>query len=211
MPKNEDGEFELILGNRQLLSVFFIVVILLGVFFTMGYIVGRNSAPVLPAEPVTARKGGDTPGKPIVVEPAGRPSPSSVESKTVQPEATPASTQPEVKTPPERKPAAPEHKPAAAVAPPTRQPVRPVTQAAVKEPQTGQTYLQLAATGHDEAKVLVGVLGEKGFHALVAPGPNEKLFRVLVGPMKDAAQITQIRDDLVKYGFKGREAIAKKY
>ena len=43
MPKNEDGEFELILGNRQLLSVFFIVVILLGVFFTMGYIVGRNS------------------------------------------------------------------------------------------------------------------------------------------------------------------------
>ena len=43
MPKNEDGEFELILGNRQLLSVFFIVVVLLGVFFTMGYIVGRNS------------------------------------------------------------------------------------------------------------------------------------------------------------------------
>ena len=45
MPKNEDGEFELILANRQLLSVFFIVVILLGVFFTMGYIVGRNSGP----------------------------------------------------------------------------------------------------------------------------------------------------------------------
>ena len=36
MPKNEDGEFELILANRQLLSVFFIVVVLLGVFFTMG-------------------------------------------------------------------------------------------------------------------------------------------------------------------------------
>ena len=45
MPKNEDGEFELILANRQLLSVFFIVVVLLGVFFTMGYIVGRNSGP----------------------------------------------------------------------------------------------------------------------------------------------------------------------
>ena len=45
MPKTEDGEFELILGNRQLLSVFFIVVVLLGVFFTMGYIVGRNSGP----------------------------------------------------------------------------------------------------------------------------------------------------------------------
>src|SRR4051794_12419846 len=44
--KNEDtGEFELVLGNKQLLSGFFIVVILFGVFFTMGYIVGRNSAP----------------------------------------------------------------------------------------------------------------------------------------------------------------------
>ena len=36
MPKNEDGEFELILGNRQLISVFLIVIILLliGVFPT---------------------------------------------------------------------------------------------------------------------------------------------------------------------------------
>jgi len=46
VPRNDDGEFELILGNRQLMSVFFIVVILLGVFFAMGYIVGRNSSPV---------------------------------------------------------------------------------------------------------------------------------------------------------------------
>ncbi len=56
MPTNEDGEFELILGNRQMMSVFFIVVILLGVFFTMGYIVGRNSSPVATAEVNPARK-----------------------------------------------------------------------------------------------------------------------------------------------------------
>src|SRR5690242_10721564 len=40
-----DGEYELVLGNRQLLSAFFIVVVLFGVFFTMGYVVGRNSGP----------------------------------------------------------------------------------------------------------------------------------------------------------------------
>ena len=45
MPKNEEGEFELILGNRQLISVFLIVVVMLGVFFSMGYVVGRNSSP----------------------------------------------------------------------------------------------------------------------------------------------------------------------
>ena len=65
MPKNEDGEFELILGNRQLLSVFFIVVILLGVFFTMGYIVGRNSAPA-PAS--GSRLGRKPEAKPMVVD-----------------------------------------------------------------------------------------------------------------------------------------------
>ena len=42
MKKNEDGEVELILGNGQLLGVFFIVVILLGLFFGMGYLMGRN-------------------------------------------------------------------------------------------------------------------------------------------------------------------------
>ena len=43
MPRNEDGEMELVLGNKQLLSVLFILVVLLGVFFTMGYVVGRNN------------------------------------------------------------------------------------------------------------------------------------------------------------------------
>src|SRR5215469_6089537 len=62
MPKNEDGEFELILGNRQLLSVFFIVVILLGVFFTMGYIVGRNSTPIV------ADSGSRSDGKPSITD-----------------------------------------------------------------------------------------------------------------------------------------------
>jgi len=45
MPTNEEGEFELVLGNKQLLSVFFVAVLLLGVFFIMGYIVGRNLSP----------------------------------------------------------------------------------------------------------------------------------------------------------------------
>ena len=54
LARTDEGEFELILGNRQLISVFLIVVILLGVFFSMGYIVGRNSAPLSPQ--CTARR-----------------------------------------------------------------------------------------------------------------------------------------------------------
>src|SRR5438045_177955 len=60
LPNNDDGEFELILGNRQLLSMFFVIVILLGVFFTMGYIVGRNSAP-LGADTASTQKSDSAP------------------------------------------------------------------------------------------------------------------------------------------------------
>src|SRR5438552_19087128 len=44
MRNNESGEFELVVGNRQLLSGFFIVVVLFGVAFAMGYVVGQNSS-----------------------------------------------------------------------------------------------------------------------------------------------------------------------
>src|SRR4051812_32484941 len=49
----QDNEFELVLGNKQLFSVLFIVFVLLGVFFAMGYVLGRSSTPI---EPVAAKK-----------------------------------------------------------------------------------------------------------------------------------------------------------
>src|SRR5215813_11730121 len=98
MPKNEDGEFELILGNRQLLSVFFIVVVLLGVFFTMGYIVGRNSTPAGTTEIASAHKA-ET--KPLVVDPPVRETPPPVAST---PPPAPVETAPQ-QPPPEPKPA----------------------------------------------------------------------------------------------------------
>jgi cell division protein FtsN len=80
MPTREDGEFEVLLGNRQLLSVFFIVVILLAVFFTMGYVLGRSSGPAsvavrpaAPSPPPAAEKPASTfaevPAAPPVVPP----------------------------------------------------------------------------------------------------------------------------------------------
>jgi hypothetical protein len=44
--RDESDEKELVLGNKQLLSIFFIVVAMLGVAFTLGYMIGRNTANV---------------------------------------------------------------------------------------------------------------------------------------------------------------------
>jgi cell division septation protein DedD len=218
MPKNEEGEFELILGNKQLLSVFFIVVILLGVFFTMGYIVGRNSGPVdtgarqAPPTDVNSSSGGKSAmpqaqpaSKPLEV----MPSPTVTAPKEKTPETTTAvipttpAPAPVVSTP---KPAAPVQETPKPVAKPLE--VSPVTPA-VTVPQPGTSFIQVRAMSKDEAEVLATVLARKGMHTVVAPGPNEKIFRVLVGPAKDAADLGRMKGDLEQAGFK--DAFVKKY
>ena len=98
MPRNEEGDFELVLGNRQLLSGFFIVVILFAIFFSMGYIVGRHSSPAPmtaaanqdPAPLRAASPAGPPPGQAEVVAVEGKP------AETPPPEAPrkPLATQP---------------------------------------------------------------------------------------------------------------------
>ena len=177
----ENNEFELVLGNKQLLSVFFIVVMLLAVFFTMGYMLGRNSAPV-----DTTRRAADP--QPIERQNA----PSAVPAAPVKREAATIETE----KPRETKPAvASKAEPAA----PKPIEIPPVT---VTQPSVGQVYLQVLAVAKPEADVLAEVLVKKGFHALVAPGPNDRVYRVLVGPAKDVNDANKLKGDLQAAGFK---------
>jgi outer membrane biosynthesis protein TonB len=205
VPKNEDGEFELILGNRQLLSVFFIVVVLLGVFFTMGYIVGRNSTPG--TEVASNRKA------PIVVEP--EPTPAPPVSPSVQPPPTePPKLEPPKLAEPEK--TAPTPKEVAKAKPPEREkpapaPVSPPPASSADQPPAGQTFLQLAATTQREADIMVDVLRKKGFKARSVEIPGKAgTFRVLVGPM-DADSLNKTRADLQGAGFPGNAAIKRTF
>lgn len=195
MPKNEDGEFELILGNRQLLSVFFIVVILLGVFFTMGYIVGRNSG-TLTAD-VAATPAPD--GKPQVVEPPA--------AKT--PEPAPAPTAP-TETVPQQPAKEAEPEPAPERAKPEKVKAEPV-RAGSSHPAAGQTYLQLAATSKHEADIMVDVLRKKSFKSMAAEIDEKPgTYRVLVGPITDTTA-NKMRADLQGAGFPGNAAIRRTF
>ncbi len=219
MSKNETGEFELVLGNKQLLSVFFIVVILLGVFFTMGYIVGRNSSP--PPIEATNRKG---------VAAAEQRSPLIVDSPTAPPPS-------QIPTATETKPAEETSKPsAAAPAPVAEKPKEPVTEAVkepVKEkekprkpaesepappavssggsPQKGQHFLQVQALPTDQAGLVAEVMRKKGFSAITEGVPNKPaLTRILVGPVTPASA-GDMKDKLEAAGFKGKQAILRKF
>src|SRR5438445_6054043 len=108
MPKNDTGEFELVLGNRQLLSGFAVVAILFGVFFAMGYIVGRNSTPSarLSAE-AQAGQPPAAPPEPARTQnpPAAAPAPDSSAANPAQAQA-PAEAAPPPATQPARPPEA---------------------------------------------------------------------------------------------------------
>jgi cell division septation protein DedD len=201
MPRNEEGEFELVLGNRQLLSVFFIVVVLLGVFFTMGYILGRNAAPLAPAVTQTASP------KPLEV--------SAVPKDTT---ASPAPVQPPVEV---KSPAAEPAKPSPAgepirteaqkPEPPKATPPQPAAQAPAApasipglqtgKPPVGAMFLQVAAVKRPEAELVGEVLTKKGFPAWVAPTETEGIYRVMVGPLKDTAEISKAKAGLQESGF----------
>jgi len=205
LPRTEEGEFELVLGNKQLLSVFFIVVILLGVFFAMGYITGRSSA----AGSSDAAKKADT-TRSIVVDSGQRTSP--MPDATAQQPSSPAAsssdsstgTQP-VATAPQQpqeitQPAPASAEPAASAAKP-RQEEESSGKPPLAEPPAGTVFLQVVATARPEAEVIGGTLSKRGYKTRLSLAPNGA-FRVLVGPLKDASEIASTRADLEKAGFK---------
>jgi cell division protein FtsN len=201
MSKTE-GEYELVLGNRQLLSAFFIIVILFGVFFTMGYVVGRNSGPAAAAgAPATVA----TNQRPEAASPAAVPpaAPPKEEAKEPAPSETkPVETQPVAQ--PEKvrekteaaRMAPPRHTPAAAKSAET-----PGGAVAVN-PGPGNMYLQVEAVAQPQASVVVDTLKQKGFPALLAQSSNPTLFRVMVGPFPNAATLGKAKADLENVGFK---------
>lgn len=215
MPKNEDGEFELVLGNRQLLTVFFIVVVLFGIFFAMGYVLGR---PASPSSEIASTKKAD---KPLVVESPGRDSSPAPVSKSEPAPPPPEKPKPEpVKAEPERaaakaeppkketpKPETTKPEPKQAKAEKSKPESRPITSGA---PPSG-TYLQLAAIAEHEASLYIDVLKKKGFKSVVMQIPEKPaLYRVLVGPLPDGS-LAKTKTELKAAGFPGDKAIKQTY
>jgi len=188
MARSGEGESEVLLGNRQLLSLFVIVVILLAVFFTMGYVLGKNSG-VAGSEAIVSREGMSTPAP---APPSGFAAPSrrpvSSPNASVPDSAPPDAARPDSTSTSLPKPSMP--------VPKVELPLTPT------EPAAGQTFLQVHAGRRPEAEVIAEVLKKKGFSTALAPGPAEGVVRVLVGPLRDATAITSTRGELEEAGFK---------
>src|SRR4051794_36404588 len=140
MRNNETGEFELVVGNRQLLSGFFIVVLLFAVAFAMGYVVGQNS-PRAARQPETASA-----APPVSLTPAdSRPQPGA---------GMPAAPPP----PTDLTPAAASGTAPDAAASPVTQPAQNTPVAAPSTQGSAGSYWQVMAVSQTDAETVARAL-----------------------------------------------------
>jgi len=75
------------------------------------------------------------------------------------------------------------------------------------DPQTGALYLQLGAVEKGVAIIMAEGLRKREMGAFVAPGPNDHIFRVLIGPL-DAEGYKRVKETVDALGL---SAFARKY
>ena len=82
------------------------------------------------------------------------------------------------------------------------------TRPLVGEPEIGKVYLQVGAVERGMAVILAEGMRVHGFEAFVAPGPNDKIFRVLIGPLPDP---DAFREAMLKVDALDLATFARKY
>ena len=69
------------------------------------------------------------------------------------------------------------------------------------EPRQGALYLQMGAVEKGIAVIFAEGLRKRGFDAFVAPGPNERIFRVLIGPLANEQAHARAREAAAAIGL----------
>jgi cell division septation protein DedD len=198
MLQSSERETEILLGNKQLLGIFFVVATLLGIAFVGGYKVGQasNTKKAAAGAPGTAS---DTASQSSGVgQPGGEThSVSPGDGGLLNTDGTSAAGNPkgtqELLGARKKKLAKTEVSSGEPPAIPAR--------ADAFAPQSGQEFLQVTAVPRDHAFAVAAVLRKKGFHAHAVPKPGGNLYRVIVGPIHDAGELSNTRDSLRKTGF----------
>ncbi len=195
MKKNDTGEFELVVGDRQLLSAFFIVVLLCAVAFAMGYVVGQSAPKTGKASaestPVTPPPVNSADSRPQPLPPAPAPAPAT----PAEPPAQPADSSPQPTTQPSQGSQPQPGQTAAAT------PARAAATGLVSpEDLPAGNFWQVMSVGQPQAEVMRTTLKDNKFNVILSPGPKG-LTRVLVGPYADGKEFAKAKTELEKAGM----------
>lgn len=192
------GAGERVLEGRHVIGLFFLMTLLSGVFFTLGFVSGRN----LYDGQVHAASN-HTPTEPLAISSDAKRNASHVHSGTGSDTTTPRNSDWEPYRAEEKKPYNDHLK-----MPPPERTVKPKTTAAAvpnekSAPLSGRSYhLQVAAfTKESEALALASNLQKKRFPAFVLSPQGDKFYCVQVGPYSDQKAAEIARKGLKKVGF----------
>lgn len=217
--KGRGGDW--VLGGRQLFGVFVLLVVIFGMVFTLGYLLGRNQYESLRADasslPLKPESVSNKPGKPgrEPAEKTNSTTPSSPVSdwdffRPTEP-AKPA--EPALESPKSPKSFASSRTnvptPVNASPSPSVDTMRSNLKSVSPPPiPQGSTILQIAAMARpSDAVALAQALQQKRFPAFVLPPGSDRYYRVQVGPYSDAKSANLARQKLESQGFK---AIARR-
>lgn len=207
----KEKDTEIVLGAGKLLAIFFALVALCGVFFGLGYSLGKNSGPITVQDgqekvlvvPGTKPVAGTVaPAVPAVTSSAVPAASAAAPSAPV--EQTPTQAQ-DTSADPGSQPvstAATTSAPATATAPSS-------ASAPAKAASQGPITVQVAAVSKPEdAQALVDALRKKNYPVFVAPNAStDSLFHVQVGPFTNVNDAEAMRSKLADDGY---NAIVKK-
>ena len=199
-----------VLGGSHLAGIFILLVVLFGMVFTLGYLLGRNQYDAqLRADASTV------PGKPESVGKATRGAGDSASAKAEKPAAPPADWafyhSAEPANPAEPMPEAPKSlapsRTSASGAGKSGSGIEPAGSnvKSVRAPAVprGAVVLQVAAMARQgDAVALAQALQHKKFPAFVLPPGADRYYRVRVGPYTDAPSAELARQKLESQGFK---------
>jgi len=214
------GAGERVLESKHVIGLFLLMLLFSGVFFTLGYVMGRNQydgqvraasngigqaekAPILKADPAPKKIAGQPP--------ATESDPATSSGNTdweFYGNNKPAKSEPRLEPAPKTPAATPVSKPANAVAKAEPQPIpavakSPRSTASAPPLPSGAVVLQVAALlKQEDALAIAGGLQKKHYTAFVLPPQKDKYYRVQVGPFKDRKSADAVKKGLEGEGFK---------
>jgi cell division septation protein DedD len=204
-----DQDEEVKQGTGRLLGLFFGLVIVCALFFSLGYSLGRRSVP----QPVAAA----STTAPVNMGAEAKPSPARAEAASKPdcatpgacPETAPKSTTEDLtfyKAVEQNQPKAKLEPPAPPVA--ARVTTRtveskPITLEMHRPATLGAGYMvQVAAVSKQEdAEALAQALRKKNYPVITINGPNDKFYHVQVGPFADMKDAEATRNKLIGDGY----------
>lgn len=195
---DEVRDTEITLSTGKLLGIFFALAIICGVFFTMGYLLGKSTSAGGRTEIVTTMPNGSTAGKPnagnktpeAVTQtcPPGSPNCAAASSPTDSGSTTKASDQSASAQPSGSKSSDQSNTPSAGT-----------------DGKTGTAssfMVQVAAVSKQEdAEILVTALRKKQYPVFIANAAGDPLFHVQVGPFSDRKDAEAMRTRLSGDGY----------